>query len=143
MLAALEAGQVDAVSVTEPFYTIGSAGGAREILTVINLGGERPGFVTDTYFTTEEYLEQNPEVVAAFRRAIYRANQMANENPDLVRQVVATYTPIPEEILAQMRLPFWPVEPISRDDVELMISLMQDYGILTGTAPTYEELVRE
>lgn len=143
MLGALESGQVDAVSVTEPFYTIGTAGGAREIMTVINLGGERPGFVTDTYFTTEEYLEENPEVVEAFRRAIYRANQLANDDPDLVREVVATYTPIPEEILAQMRLPYWPVEPISREDVELMISLMQDYEILTGPAPTYEELIRE
>lgn len=143
MLGALESGQVDAVSVTEPFYTIGMASGAREILTVINLGGERPGFVTDTYFTTEEYLEENAEVVDAFRRAIYRANALANSNPDLVREVVATYTPIPPEIIEQMRLPYWPDEPISEEDVDLMISLMQDYDILSGPAPTYEELIRE
>lgn len=145
MLAALEAGRVDAISTTEPFRTIGLANPENiAIIPTVTIGGTRGGQIVDTYFTSEKFLQENEEAVTRFRAAMYEAQTLANENPDVVRSAISNFLEMPEAILAEMHLALWATEAISEADFDFMAGLMVRYGLLTeDELPSYGDLIRE
>lgn len=145
MLAALEGKRVDAISTTEPFRTIGlQAPENVELIPVGSIGGTRPGLILDTYFTSEQFLQENEEAVSRFRDAIYEAQQLAVDQPDLARSAISTYLEIPEPILLSMNLPLWATETISESDFNFTADLMVKYDLLSADeVPAFEDLIRE
>lgn len=144
MLSNLESGNVDAANVTEPFFTQARrSGDYRALYYTLNIAGTRPGFVSDSYYTSLPVYEKKAQAMDAFERAITKSKSYANEHPDEVREVVTEYTQIPAEIIPDITLPFWPTEDIPQDDVAYMVKLMQKYGLLEGNAPGYDEIVQQ
>ena len=89
-----------------------------------------PELDTGGYFTRSETVEDNPELVESFRNAINRGLEYADENPDEVREIVATYTEIDEEILQRIQLPRFTPE-FTREGLEDLGRSAKEHGYLT------------
>ncbi|GAA4974355.1 ABC transporter substrate-binding protein [Kineococcus glutinatus] len=137
MPAAIAGGKVDAAQVVEPFLTATTSQGDR--LLGDNYTDAVDDLTVAAYFTSEQYLAENADVVDDFRAAIEESLQYAQEHPDEVRAIVPTYTKITAEVAQQIKLPAWPQE-INVDSVQAVAELMQKYGI-TSEAVDVEELL--
>src|ERR687897_173730 len=129
MNAALEAGRVDGACVVEPFVSQGTGpdGQARGIDPFYVR--TTPDLTVATYFTTREYAEQNEDVVNRFVSAMNRSLEFAQDNPDLVREVLLQYTEIPPEATEAITLPQWRTD-LSVDTIELLSELSVKYGLI-------------
>src|SRR5690606_21064411 len=98
-----------------------------------------PNFTVATYFATKEYIEENPDVVERFVRAMNRSLEFSQENPDAVRRVVPTYTQIPEEVAREMVLPTWKPD-LNEQTLQLTIDLADRYGFVEAK-PALDDLI--
>ena len=104
MGAALEGGSVDVIWTVEPGVT-GSKADIGAVTVIDSFVDEMAGFPVAGYFATAEFAERNPNTVAAFARAIEAASRMLNGDPDLVVEVVQTYTEVPVDLLETAAFP--------------------------------------
>ena len=104
MGASLEGGSVDVIWAVEPGVTSNKS--SLGVVTVIDsYVGDMESFPVAGYMVTAEFAEQNPNTVAAFTRAIEAAAQMANDDPQVVIDIVQTYTELPAELVEQLTYP--------------------------------------
>jgi NitT/TauT family transport system substrate-binding protein len=103
MLSATKSGEIDAGFFNEPFTSAAEGAGLRTIVNPYTQTA--PDLPIAPYFTTQQYIDDNPKVVAAFQRAMERATRYANENPDELRRILTTYTEIPPETVKKIGLP--------------------------------------
>jgi len=137
MPAALDQGQVDAVCVVEPAAaTVRSQGGVQIASPLIDIA---PKLTVALYFTSQQYLGKNPEVVKRFQEATAESLAYADAHPDEVRAIVTTYTKIPAAVLEQVTLPKWPAEA-NRASIEALAKLGQEDGLFK-TAPDLDTLL--
>ncbi|GAA4425298.1 hypothetical protein GCM10023169_22850 [Georgenia halophila] len=127
MPAALSGGQVDAIWVLEPFFTISKGEGA-EVVTH-NFAEVDPDMMVASYFTSGQYAEQNPEVVEAFTAAMKESLTYAQENPDAARAALSTYTEIDPAVTETMTMPQYPPE-INAESVQMLADLALKYGLV-------------
>lgn len=102
MPAALEAGNVDAVWVPEPFLSGLQSGpgqlvGYTSQLTI-------PGLPMQYVFTSEQLMSSDPELVEAMTRALEKTLEYADDNPEEAKAAGAELTGIPAEQLASAGL---------------------------------------
>jgi NitT/TauT family transport system substrate-binding protein len=126
MPAAVTGGDVDAAWVVEPFVTVATGQGARKVLA--NFAEAVDDLTVATYFTTEQVIAEDPQLVDDFQAAIGESLQYAQDNPDEVRRIVTTYTQITPEVAEQMALPAFPQE-VNVESLEAVAELMQQYEI--------------
>jgi NitT/TauT family transport system substrate-binding protein len=131
MPAAVAAGNVDAAWVVEPFLTVSKGQGARSVLAPFAEPIEN--LTVACYFTTEQMLQEDPELVDEFQAAMQESLAYAQENPDEVRRIILTYTQVPPAAAEQIALPSFP-EEINVDSVETVAELMQEFGITSEQA---------
>lgn len=131
MVGQLEAGQVDAAGLVEPFVTIGENGGHR--MLVYDRVATEPEMTIATYFASTQFIESDPEVVEGFVRAMNRSLTYATENPDEARQAIGEYTDIPPDVLEEVVLPLWQ-EDLNQGSIENTAELMVDQGITEDRA---------
>ncbi|MBS3941417.1 MAG: ABC transporter substrate-binding protein [Actinobacteria bacterium] len=132
MVTALNDGHVDAIAPLEPFVSSATAAGHRVLHHAFPYDPDETGeFVNSVYFTSGVYADENPEIVAAFRRAIERSNAYAEEHPDEVRSMIPIYTGISEEVAAKIALPSYP-SVMDLDAYRAEIELMAYYGFISG-----------
>lgn len=136
--AAVEGGRVDAAFVVEPFVSQGTAQGAQEVLHPYELAA--PDYTVATYFVTKQYAAQNKDVLDRFVRAINKSLSYAQSHPDVVRQVVPSYTKIPKDVAAKMRLPRWGPD-LNQKTIQQTADLAQKYGFIKEK-PDLNELIR-
>jgi NitT/TauT family transport system substrate-binding protein len=132
MVAAVETGRVDAGWVVEPFIQAAEAADLRTVLspfaaTAEQLGGE--GLSIASYVTSEDFARANPDVVAAFARALKRAFRRLERDPDELRRIVRTYTEIPAPVAARMALPAFTAD-LTADSLPFLEDLMAEYGLI-------------
>jgi NitT/TauT family transport system substrate-binding protein len=139
MVGQLEAGQIDAAGLVEPFVTTGKNAGQRMI--IYDRVATEPEMTVATYFTSDSYLESNPDVVASFVKAMNRSLEYATENPDEARQAIADYTQIPPDVLADVVLPLWQKD-LNVDSIENTAQLMVDQGI-ADSMPDVDKLIAD
>jgi len=126
MVGQLEAGQVDAAGLVEPFVTTGKDAGFR--MLIYDRVATEPEMTVATYFTSNQFMESDPEVVEAFVRAMHRSLEYATENPEEARQAIAEYTEIPPDVLERVVLPLWQTD-LNEDSIDLIAELMVTTGI--------------
>jgi NitT/TauT family transport system substrate-binding protein len=143
MVAALEADNVAGAAATEPFITQAvQTGDYRVLFNNHNIAGTRPGNVTDTWFSSEPVISEKREAVEGFVRAMAKANEYATAHPEEARAKIAEYTGIDPELIPNMTLPSWPSDGVPQEDIQLMLDLMIEYGLLEE-APAYSGVVYE
>ncbi|UUU26212.1 ABC transporter substrate-binding protein [Streptomyces sp. DSM 40750] len=137
MPAALSKGQVDAACVVEPaLATIKSQGGTALASNFVDVS---PDLTVAMYFTSTQYAQKNPELVKKFQEATAESLAYADEHPDEVRQIITTYTKIPDSLLETVTLPRWPAEP-DRASIERLAELGQQDGLFEK-APDLDKLL--
>jgi NitT/TauT family transport system substrate-binding protein len=133
MPAALAKGQVDAAWVVEPFLTITKDQGGTDIAS--NLVDTQKNLMIAAYFTSEEVLASDPELVDRFTAAVNESLRYADQNPDAVREIIQSYTDIPADVANRMVLPQWTGE-INTETVELLAQLAQEDGLVQEPVDT-------
>jgi NitT/TauT family transport system substrate-binding protein len=140
MNTALDKKRVDGACVVEPFVSQGkAAGSARGIDPFYE--NTAPDLTVATYFTSKQYAEKNPDVVKRFARAMNKSLNYAQSHRDAVRQVLLTYTKIPKEAAAKIKLPIWHSD-LNRPTIEQLSQLSKKYGLIK-TEPNLDELIQQ
>lgn len=125
--AALKAGRADAVVISEPFLTQLEADTELNILgSASDMQPGRPGL---NLVVANDYAEQHPEIVAALQRAMARAAEFANENPDAVRAVLVETFGFAPEVAEQVALPVFVAFP-DADTIQQVPQALADVGLL-------------
>ena len=91
--AALESKRVDAAFAVEPFVGASVAAGAKVLAAPFE--EVAPDLTIAQYFTTEQYAQENADVVERFKRAMNKSLEYASQNPDEVRRIITSYTKTP------------------------------------------------
>ncbi|MFH8986798.1 ABC transporter substrate-binding protein [Streptomyces sp. NPDC017940] len=139
MGTALESGSVDAVQAVEPFVTAIEKSGAGRVVADL---GKPPtaGFPIAGYAGTAAFTEKNPKTVAAFQRAMARAQQQAGHRSNVVA-ALPHYTKITAEEAAQLRLGGYPVA-LDPARLRRVVDLMREFGYLEQEIDVEPLLVR-
>jgi NitT/TauT family transport system substrate-binding protein len=135
--AALEQHRVDAAWVVEPFLTLARAQGA----TVLdwNLAATAPNVMIAAYFTTTDYVRDNPDVIKRFTAAIDKSLSYAADHPDEARAILLSYTKIDKAIAEKLNLPLW-TPRLNRESTKVLAELMMTDKLVT-TKPDVEALL--
>lgn len=136
--AAVANEQVAAAVTSEPFQTLAQREGSKCLSYIFAEPTSEP-LTIGSYFTSEEFAAENPELVEGFARAIAKSISFAAENPDEVRRIIPTFTQISEDLAAEVTLPGWP-EQQSRESWEYMSEIGVRYGILKESANIEEAI---
>ncbi|MCY1157947.1 MAG: nitrate transporter substrate-binding protein [Citricoccus sp.] len=139
MVGQLEAGNVDAIGAVEPFVTIAEAAGARRIFA--QYADPIPDLSVAGYFTTDQMIEQDPELVDAFVAAMKESQQYATDNPDAAKAILPEYTSLEPDVIEQLTMPRFPQEH-DIESLERVIELSVEGGLI-DEAPSVEEMVRQ
>ena len=104
MGAALERGDVDVIWASEPVPTI-VKDGQGAVVVVDSFVGELADFPVAGYQATRAFVDENPNTVAAFQRALAAAAQLATDDETLVREIVPDYTGLDPDLAGAIVLP--------------------------------------
>lgn len=137
MPAAVAEGRVDAAWVVEPFLTIATQQGAEPVAW--NFAGTDPDLTVAAYFTSEQLVAEDPELVERFTEAMTESLQYAQDNPEQARAVLGTYTEIDDATTEALTLPRWPAE-VDAESVQLLADLAVEDGLIEE-APDLEALL--
>lgn len=131
MAAALERGDVDAIWVSEPFLTPALESGLVKVLApgVQSFSGEVSGY----YSTSSQFAAENPDVVAAFADAMTEVNELAEAEPERLRQVAVDEMGYDAETMEQVNVPGFPNDR-GIDALERYAEASAEYGII-GSVP--------
>lgn len=135
MPAAVVEGQVDAAWILEPFTTIAQNQGA-EVVTY-NFAEVDPELLIASYFTTEQYAQQESETTDAFTAAMTESLEFAEQNPEDTRAILSTYTEIAPEVQESMVMPAYPSE-FPADSVQNLADLAHEHGLTSEPVDTSE-----
>ncbi|MGP3951477.1 ABC transporter substrate-binding protein [Streptomyces sp. 7N604] len=128
MPAALDDGTVDAAWMVEPALSIAVSKGARVVAS--NFVDTAPDLTVAAYFTSEQLIKENPDLVKRFKAAMTESLKYAAGHPDEVRKVLGTYTKIDPSLGKSLTLPVWP-EKINRDSLATLAELGEKDGIFS------------
>ncbi|GAA2588051.1 ABC transporter substrate-binding protein [Actinomadura fulvescens] len=128
MVQALEKKSVDAIWVAEPFLTDAQKKlGARPVLD--SLTGATKELPLDGYVATDAFVRKNPNTVAAFKRAIAKAQQLAATDRNAVVNILPSYAKIDKSTASSIVIgPF--VTSTSETRLQRVADLMFQYGFL-------------
>jgi NitT/TauT family transport system substrate-binding protein len=128
MAAALSAGDVDAIWQVEPFQASAKAAGARVLFPLFS--GPVEGMPVAGWLTTEQYAQENPEAIEAFRAALSASIEELDGDRERLVELVPTYTQVPAEVVEQVELPQWEAEADAAQ-LQEMADLMLEYEVIT------------
>jgi NitT/TauT family transport system substrate-binding protein len=139
MVGQLEAGNVDAIGAVEPFVTIAEAAGARRVFA--QYADPIPDLSIAGYFTTDQMIEQDPELVDAFVAAMKESQQYATDNPEAAKAILPEYTSLEPDVIEQLTMPRFPQEH-NVESLQKVIDLSVEGGLI-DEAPSVDDLVRQ
>jgi NitT/TauT family transport system substrate-binding protein len=139
MIPALQDGQVDAIFEIEPFVSVGLDQGLRAVIAPY--AGTEPGMAIGSYFSSDEFIEENPDVIDRFIAGVTAAGEYVAENPDEFREALVDLADLDPEVAAAVNIPAWG-GPVDVPSVELIGELMVRYGLL-DEVPPMEDVVYE
>jgi NitT/TauT family transport system substrate-binding protein len=132
MPAAIAAERVDAAFVLEPFKSVALQAGAREISAPYADTAE--DLLIAAYFTSEQTLAEDPELVERFTEAMNESLEYAAANEEEARQVLTTYTRIDAALIPELTLPTWSTD-IDASRMERLADLALEDGLVTEAVP--------
>lgn len=140
MPRALRAGDVDVISVVEPFISpVVKSGEARIIARqYIEVS---PETLVATYAVSREWLGRNRDVATRFCRAMMKSDAFIQANSGEVRQIVGSFTRIQKSDLPIIGMPAFALE-VKRDRLQELIDEMLKYKFITSK-PAAASLIAE
>jgi NitT/TauT family transport system substrate-binding protein len=109
MADALKARQIDAITISEPFYQRVIKAGTGRLLA--DLQADIPaGTLGTIYVSTADWAKQNPETIKAFRASLEAAADFIRSKPDEARQSLVKHAQMSKELLDLVSIPNVTVE---------------------------------
>ena len=137
-LQSLEQGRVDAVGLVSPFTSSAlEAGNVLLASPAIEFFG--PGAV-GLWVAGGKITDSNPDALQAFARAIYKANDYANNNLEEAQEVAADVTGVDLEIIQSGADNYWPTE-VTFDDIQNVNARLVELGYLDKEVEIDESLI--
>ncbi|MGW0811424.1 ABC transporter substrate-binding protein [Nonomuraea sp. NPDC002799] len=125
---AIKSGQADAGWITEPFITANqSANGFRKLADT--MVGQTENFPIAGWMATEDWVQKYPKTLAAFQRAISKAQQLASSDRKEIEAMLPKYTKIDAKTASVITLGTFPSE-LNENRLQKVADLMQEYGFL-------------
>jgi NitT/TauT family transport system substrate-binding protein len=140
MNAALTQGRVDAAFQIEPFVSLGVKEDGHRIVDRPYVG-TKPGLQIGCYFTSEQYLSENGDVVERFRQGVADTAEAIARDPTGFREFLPEASEIPPPAAQEAILPQWKADS-DQASLELTAELMERYGV-TEEKPDTSEAVEE
>lgn len=139
--AQLEAGNIEAAWVPEPFVTQLRERG--DAVVVEPYQAVIPGLATLTTITLADSLESDAELIADFSAAMQETLEWAQDpaNEADVRQAIKDNLELPEAVADSVRLPEFGWE-LDRASLETLASLAGEYGVL-DEQPDFDRLIQQ
>ncbi len=133
MIAAVNAGTVDAALLGEPFLS----SAVEEGLSVIAwpFSAVLAGISGLTWIASEEYLTGNADAAQRFKEAMTRAIEYAAGHPDEVRAVAKTFMTTPPAAIDKLKLPNFSAD-ITEQDIETVATAMLEHGFVEAEPDT-------
>ncbi len=126
---ALDAKQMDAAFVVEPFLSRVIGAGARVISWIFV--DTAPNMTIAVYFTSDHTVRTRPDLIRRFTEAMNESLEYAQAHPDEAREMLKTYTKIPPETITALTLPRWPTE-VNRDSLKTVADLAFEDGLIAS-----------
>jgi NitT/TauT family transport system substrate-binding protein len=128
MPAALENHSIDAAFMTEPYLSQSQQKfGARVIVDTMN--GPTADLPVGGYIASQKFAKQNPKTVAAFQRAMAKAQAAATDR-NLVGQILPTYVKgLSPQVAQTITLGAYP-QSLSKTRLQRVADLMSELGVL-------------
>jgi NitT/TauT family transport system substrate-binding protein len=127
MNGALAQGRVDAAFQIEPFVSLAVKEGHRVIDRPYV--GTKPGLQIGCYFTSEQYLSENEDVVERFSEGVADTATAIGNDPVGFRKFLPEASEIPPPAAQKAVLPAWKAEN-DQASLELTAELMERYGVV-------------
>ncbi|MEV4286463.1 ABC transporter substrate-binding protein [Nonomuraea bangladeshensis] len=128
---AIKAGQADAGWITEPFITANqSANGFRKLADTMT--GQTEDLPIAGWMATEEWVQKYPKTLAAFQRAIAKAQQLASSDRKEIEAMLPKYTKIDAKTASVITLGTYPSE-LNANRLQKVADLMLEYGYLKNS----------
>jgi NitT/TauT family transport system substrate-binding protein len=128
MPAAVTGGQVDAAWILEPHLTRALQAGARVVSW--NYAETDPNLMIASYFTSDQLIASDPDMVDAFIAAMNKSLDYAQEHPDETRAALDEYTEIDASVKEAMVMPKFSSD-FTDDSFQLLADLALEYGLVT------------
>ncbi len=138
MNGALAQGRVDAAFQIEPFVSLAVKEGHRVIDRPYV--GTKPGLQIGCYFTSEQYLSENEDVVERFREGVAETATAIADDPAAFRKFLPEASEIPPPAAEKAVLPAWKGEN-DQASLELTAELMERYGVVDEKPDTSDAVV--
>lgn len=127
MAAQLDAGNVDAIAGVEPFVTIAGAEGNVPVFS--NYAEPVKDLTVAVYFTSDDYIKENPETAAKFTRAMKASQKFADENPEKAKAVLPDYTTLKPEVIEKLTMPRFYTE-VNEASIQEIAAISLDRGLI-------------
>ncbi|WP_113699364.1 ABC transporter substrate-binding protein [Nonomuraea lactucae] len=127
-LQSLEKGDVDAVWMTDP-YVSEAKNKLGATMLVDTMSGPTESLPITGWAATEKWVAENPKTMAAFQRAMAKAQNIAATDRSAVTKILPTFTKIPAETAATINLGNYPTT-LSAQRIQRVADLMLEYGFL-------------
>jgi len=136
--AQLEAGNIDAGWVPDPFRGLIVSGGGVDVVSPYQ--ATIPGLTVLTNFTTQEKIDADPQLVADYAAAMAEAQQYATDNEDAVRAAIVKKLEIPEAAAASITLPNF-TSDLDDAGIEKLAALAVQYKYIDAE-PDFTKLIQ-
>lgn len=137
--AQLAAGTMDAAWAPDPFRAMIVGEGGTSVVQPYQ--ATIPGLTVLTNITTQQLLDEDPELVAAYSAAMSEALEWAAGNEEAVRAAIATNLEIPEEAAAGITLPSFTWD-LSDAGIEDLGALAVEFGYIDAE-PDFDRLIQQ
>lgn len=131
-MAAMASGQVDAGLLAEPFRTKAiDEGLIRKFSAYVETGLEvvKPGSNAVVIFSSVPFTEKNADAVERFNRAMKKANEDANNDPQTIVDAMSKHSDMTTETLEQILKPQFATE-VDQEGLQRVADLMAETGAI-------------
>ena len=128
----LASGQLDAANLPDPAASLAMLNGGVNVIDDTSY----PEISNSVISFSKIYLDDNPDAVRAFLRAVERAVEAINENPNGWDDLLGEQNLVPAPLLGVYQLPSYPAASIPNEaQFNDALQWALDKGLLTSTAP--------
>ncbi|MFC4011803.1 ABC transporter substrate-binding protein [Nonomuraea purpurea] len=132
MLNAIDKGQVDAALLAEPFVTVGRDT-ERTRIVADAMTRELANLHTAGMTTTDQWIRRNPRTLAAFQRALAKAQRLIASDPQQVRNTLPRYMRISKAMAAGVARGSYPAK-LDTTELQRIADLAHAYKFLKRPA---------